>query len=222
MGGSYCNNKKGCKTIMTYLVLVRHGETTGKSSERLYGSTDIPLSEFGCKQMTLAGKALERESFDRVITSPLIRSIKGANLVLNGHNSSIIIEEFREIDFGSWEGYTLLEVQKEAPELYEEWMKGDIGFTFPEGDKRKSFFDRIAQASIREFNMNNGKTLAVLHKGVIKGVIATLLKKEISDMAHYPIELGSIHRLHKNSKGWEIVASNEIDHLEQYRVLSSK
>lgn len=207
---------------MTELVLVRHGETTGKSSERLYGSTDIPLSEFGCKQMLLAGKALEGETFDRVITSPLVRSVKGARLVLNREITSIIIEDFKEVDFGNWEGLTLLEVKKEAPELYDEWMKGGMDFMFPGGDVRHLFFDRIAQATLREFDNKNGKTLAVLHKGVIKGVISTLSGKSITEMNAYPIELGSIHRLHKNSKGWEILSSNEIDHLDRYRVASSK
>ncbi|MGD9580887.1 MAG: histidine phosphatase family protein [Vampirovibrionia bacterium] len=204
------------------LILVRHGETKGKSSERLYGSTDIELSEIGCMQMKLAGDALKDLSFDRILTSPLSRSINGAKLVTNKQNSSTIIEDFTEIDFGLWEGLTFEEVKQKDPDNYAEWKKGDLEFTFPSGDSKKTFFNRIAKTAKKELNDYNGSTLAVLHKGVIKGIIAELTGKHITEMSYYHIELGSIHRLIKDADGWHIINSNETAHLKNYRIEHSK
>ena len=36
------------------IVLVRHGETTGESSIRYYGATDVPLSDLGRQQVRAA------------------------------------------------------------------------------------------------------------------------------------------------------------------------
>lgn len=208
---------------MQNLVLIRHGETVGKSSERLYGQTDIELSDIGKKQMQLAGQVMTNEVFDFVITSPLIRSIVGAKLVLNGRSfEPVVIEDFTEINFGAWEGLTIPEVELKDPDKFKEWKLNGLNFRFPDGDYKKDFFNQIQNTAIREFNNRNGNILAVLHKGVIKGVISALLEKPLKDMEHYYIELGSIHRLYKNSHGWKLATSNETNHLKEYRIPASR
>ena len=63
------------------LWLVRHGETVGGSSTRLYGSTDLALSDVGRRQMECVRAAVADVVFDRVITSPLQRSREAAAIV---------------------------------------------------------------------------------------------------------------------------------------------
>ncbi|MGH7863814.1 MAG: histidine phosphatase family protein, partial [Candidatus Binataceae bacterium] len=91
------------------LVLVRHGETVGESSIRYHGRTDVPLSDLGRRQMRAVRAALAGVSapsgYARVFTTPLSRARESAQIVA-GHDRVVAIEQFREVDFGLFEGLT--------------------------------------------------------------------------------------------------------------------
>ena len=59
---------------MSDLYIIRHGETAGESSVRFYGSTDIPLSEFGREQLRRSKELLRDVPFRTIVASPLRRS----------------------------------------------------------------------------------------------------------------------------------------------------
>jgi broad specificity phosphatase PhoE len=81
------------------LTMVRHGETTGQSSVRYYGATDVPLSALGEAQMRDAGAALAGEVFDAVYSSRLQRSQRGAMLVSGGRQRPTPLAAFDEVDY---------------------------------------------------------------------------------------------------------------------------
>ncbi len=199
---------------MREVVLVRHGETAGQSAIRLYGKTDIALSELGRRQMARVAHALQGETFQTVIVSPLRRSSDSAAIILDGRGPSpVVVEAFSEIDFGRWEGWTFEEAAERDPENHAEWSRGEPGFRFPGGESRAGFHRRVADAASREFSNRPGTTLAVLHKGVIKIVLATLLSLRFEEYRALPVDLGSIHRLRKGEGGWRLVEANKISHL---------
>jgi len=212
-------NNSGISHNISELVLVRHGETAGESSIRYYGATDIPLSDLGRQQMMRAGDALRGIHFRAVITSPLKRSREGASLVLNGYKTAdVVVEGFREIDFGDWEGLTADEIAERHPELYHEWRVHGRLEGFPGGEKREDFYSRIAVAAEDVFSDIGLPVLAVLHKGVIRGILSHLLGVPPGNLADQRIELGSIHRLRKLAAGWELVVENETAHLGELRM----
>ena len=207
---------------MSDLILLRHGETAGQSSIRFYGSTDIALSELGEKQMSRSAEALRALSFKTVITSPLRRSRDGASIVLDGRSPEpVVVEDFREINFGEWEGLTTVEIEERYPDLYRKWKEHGSLSGFPGGDLRAEFFERIVTAAKDVFNRIEMPALAVLHKGVIRGILSALLDIPVSDMTDKHIELGSIHRLGKISCGWSLLSENETGHLGEYRISNS-
>jgi 2,3-bisphosphoglycerate-dependent phosphoglycerate mutase len=65
-------------TIMTNLVLLRHGESIWNKENRFTGWTDVDLSEKGIREAKQAGKVLKKEgySFDVAFTSVLKRAIR--------------------------------------------------------------------------------------------------------------------------------------------------
>ena len=205
---------------MSDLILLRHGETTGKSSVRFYGSTDIELSEFGIEQMRCAGRVLENELFGTVYTSPLKRSRHSADIVMNGREPEpVVVEEFREIDFGKWEGLSHDEIAERDPQGYRAWKQNGLLFSrFPGGESKAEFYRRIAMAANKVFNHNEQPALAVLHKGVIRGIIAALLDIQPLELTGHPIELGSIHRLSRFPGGWKLISTNETSHLGEFRI----
>lgn len=201
------------------LYLVRHGETAGESSIRFYGATDIPLSDTGRRQMELAGEALRGIPFRTAVMSPLSRSREGAELVLKGSGArQMVVEDFREIHFGEWEGLTAAEIEERFPELHRIWKVEGRLTAFPGGDSREEFFRRIAEAASRVFHEIELPAVAVLHKGVIKGVLAGLLGGAHARFIDRPVELGSIQHLRRNGSGWTLEVENETAHLGHLRM----
>src|SRR5216684_4474678 len=109
------------------LILVRHGETVGNSRIRYYGRTDLALSDLGRAQMraaavTLAG-LLGAQRFTQVFTSPLIRARESARIITRDAAVIIEVEEFREVDFGAFEGLTAAEIETRFPTDFARWNR---------------------------------------------------------------------------------------------------
>lgn len=201
---------------MTDLILLRHGETVGQSSIRLYGATDIALSPVGEQQITRAAAALSAHRFTRVLSSPLQRARRSAEIVLAALDPAPTLElvpGFREIDFGAWEGWTYAEAESRDPHGFARWQLEGHAFTYPGGESRSGFLARIAEAAAAALDPERGPTLAVLHKGVIKATLAALTGRSPADLAELPVALASLHRLRWTGARWDLLAVGETAHL---------
>ena len=209
------------------LFLLRHGETSGQSSVRFYGSTDIGLSELGRQQMRRAGAAFKDVTFRTVIVSPLERSRESASIFLDGRSPEpVVIEDLREIDFGEWEGLTEAEILERDPDIYKTWRESGSLARFPGGESRTEFYRRVSTSARRVFNRTEMPILAVLHKGVIRCILSALLDITVAELTNNPIELGSLYLLRKSikdacKKSWELVKTNETGHLGECRIKHS-
>ena len=155
---------------LSRLILVRHGETEGQSSIRYYGVTDVPLSDLGREQVRAARQRVVGEVFEGVWASTLCRSWESASLVVPGH--PIHLEsDFREIDFGRWEGLTAEEIAVVDPGLHADWRGQRPGFEFPEGEARERFRVRIARGLDRLRATGVESALVVAHKGVVRTLL---------------------------------------------------
>ena len=149
------------------IVLVRHGETDGESSIRFHGSSDVALAAEGRRQMQVVADELGDETFDLVAASPLRRSWQSAWIASRGAAVGLV-PEFREVNFGRWEGLTREEIQAADPVLYEDWQQGAEGFEYPGGEARADFRARV-QAGLEKVLASPARSaLLVLHKGVIR------------------------------------------------------
>jgi len=155
------------------IVLVRHGETVGNSSERFHGSSDVPLSDKGRAHMRDAAFALRTETFDLVVASPLQRSWVGASIVSGGAPVRLD-SRLREIHFGRWEGMNLEEIQASDPDLCADWQSGAPGFEFPSGERRADFKARVEAALDSIEQSGASSALLVVHKGVIRAIVEKL------------------------------------------------
>lgn len=155
------------------LVLVRHGETDGESSVRFHGSGDVALSAEGIAQMERVAAAFAHRVPDLVVSSPLRRALRSAQIA--GRGAPIRIEaNFREIHFGRWEGLSKEEIRARDPVLYEDWQNRAEGFEFPGGELRASFRERVREGLDALLRADARDALVVVHKGVIRTIVELL------------------------------------------------
>jgi uncharacterized phosphatase len=95
---------------VTYLCLVRHGETDWNSLGKLQGRADIPLNKIGVLQAEECREVLKSSKWDVIITSPLKRAKETAEII-NKELKSPIVEmvDFIERYYGDAEVMTVKE-----------------------------------------------------------------------------------------------------------------
>ena len=102
------------------ILLIRHGKTVANEKHLYCGSTDLPLSEQGRRE--LAGKKLSAPENCRYYSSGMRRADETLELLFSG----VEYERepgFREVDFGVFEMKSY-EMLKEDP-AYQAWLTGD-------------------------------------------------------------------------------------------------
>lgn len=202
------------------VTLVRHGETEGQSSVRYYGRTDVALSGAGRVQMERVREALAARRFDAVYSSTLSRASEGARIIgarrsaIDGASPPAAIAGFDEIDFGEWEGLTTEEIQVRNPQLYAEWQSRGGDFVYPGGESSREFGRRVVRALHGVLaQAPGGELLFVLHKGVIRCIVAELLGTGEVQRHSLTLALGSIHIIAHRDAAWRAEALDQVAHL---------
>lgn len=215
--------------MTTTLLLIRHGETTGESSIRLNGSTDVPLSELGRAQMAAVGTHLATIDVSDVLTTPLQRARESALIALPRFQP-LTVEGLREIDFGRWERLTYAEAKALDPERYDEMLLGQPDFGFPGGETRAGFSARVAFAVTTWIGTSaprfRGTRAIVAHKGTVKMIRMSLelagvlrdpsgstVSEGMSAPAITPCHLGSVSEFIFSGSRWDLVRWDDTRHL---------
>jgi broad specificity phosphatase PhoE len=94
--------------------LVRHGETAWTLTAQHTGRTDIPLNEQGERQARELATRLAGLHFDRVLSSPLQRARRTAELAMP-HACVEADEDLMEWDYGAYEGRSTADIEVERP-----------------------------------------------------------------------------------------------------------
>jgi broad specificity phosphatase PhoE len=110
----------------------------------------------------------------------------------------LLVPEFREIDFGRWEGLTAEEIEAQDPVLYRAWREGAADFEFPSGERRAAFRERVLRGFASLANTGAEGILVVAHRGVIR-VIGEHL---VGTPAAQPPELGEIVSYTRDGDRW--------------------
>jgi len=160
---------------LTRFWLIRHGEPAEEAQGRCYGSLDIGLSAHGRTQIERVARYLNEEPIAAVYTSPRLRALESARIL--GPAGAEIIPDFREIDFGDFEGLCYEEIAARYPEVYRQWMAAPTEVRFPNGESFAEMRVRVVQAFDSLRRSRQGQTVAVVtHGGVIRILIAWALE----------------------------------------------
>lgn len=120
------------------IYLLRHGTTTYNVEKRYQGQRDIPLSEEGRSRIRQADF-----STDVVYVSPLIRTRQTAK-ILFPEAKQIVVEDLKEMNFGSFEGRNYIEMEHDPD--YLAWVKANCESACPDGERKDQFCDRTCKA----------------------------------------------------------------------------
>lgn len=159
------------------LVLIRHGATRSNKEHRYLGKTDEALSEEGKKKLEEYKKLQYYPDIDCLYSSPLKRCVQTAKILYPGFQC-MQIEEWKEIDFGAFEGKNHIELQ--GDERYQEWIDSNGMLPFPEGESREEFIARcdkgfrkmiqeVIQGKEKEEHLAIGM---IVHGGTIMAILS--------------------------------------------------
>jgi len=182
---------------MTRIIFVRHGETLWNDMGKYQGHTDIPLSMVGFEQAYKVAKRLKSEEITTIYSSDLKRAKQTAEIIALEHNLSVITKpEFREINFGVWEGKTFSEVKKQYPELLNIWLSEPENLYIPQGETFSQMLKRAWTGLIDVLNNHKSETITIVaHGGTIGAIICNILE----------IKLNNLWRIKQGNTGISIV-----------------
>lgn len=203
---------------MLRLFLVRHGESIWNEEERIQGQQDIPLSDSGRKQALALGERLKGESIVACFSSPLMRSLETAKLILSAsgnHLPIIELPELMERNFGSWEGKSISEVKSQCAEEFALWVSAHYMPAPPSGESVDELLTRVEQGLKQIFSfISEGSVLVVGHSGSVKAAICVLFNLPPSSFARLKVDNSSLTVVEIKDGKPTLVQFNDTCHLK--------
>ena len=175
--------------------LVRHGETAWSLSGRATGRTDLPLTDKGERDAQALGARLKGSNFAQVLTSPLQRARRTAQLA--GFGASMQTDDdLTEWDYGAYEGRRSADIraQRQGWRLFEDGCPG--GKTLAAVGVR-------AERVIERIHALAGDVLIFAHWDILRILAARWLGLPAGNARHFYLTTASLsilgyhHDLHE-------------------------
>jgi alpha-ribazole phosphatase len=162
---------------MTAVWLMRHAEPDTAVRGRCYGSLDASLSQAGREQAASLAERLASEPLAAIYSSPRRRAIETAGAIATRHRLDVVtVPDFRELDFGDFEGRTYDDIAATHPDLYRQWMETPTEVRFPNGESFAQMRVRVLEAYRGLLARHHDQTVGIVaHGGVIRIILADAL-----------------------------------------------
>jgi len=152
------------------VALFRHGLTELNKQKAYLGWTDAPLCDEASSDLA---NLIFNRPYELVVTSDLKRCLQTANLLFS-EQDAIVLQEFREMNFGPWEGKTYAELAGDS--YFEAWIGDPFNVTVPGVESYSNFSKRIEngwkQAAAMMTDKQSKRLAIVTHGGVIRHVLS--------------------------------------------------
>jgi len=152
---------------VTAVDFLRHGET--EAPESLLGRTDAPLASSG---RAAVARQIQGRAWVAIVASPSGRTRASAEIAADGGTIETDAD-WREIDFGDWDGRPRREIAGEA-RLGAFYADPDANPP-PNGEAMGAVRRRVAAALERLAAREDGPVLVVAHGGSIRMALSVLL-----------------------------------------------
>ena len=160
--------------IKINLLLIRHGKTPSNREHRYLGVTEEALSGEGRKQLEiLAEKDILKKPW-LLFISPMLRCQESAGILFPG-KKAYPIEEWREMNFGAYEGKNYEDLKNDA--YYQKWIDSNGTLPFPEGESQQEYIKRCKRGLHAATKIIEGKIT-----GEIADAAMPLSKSRITEL----------------------------------------
>ena len=170
------------------IYVIRHGETRLNATGTLQGWMDVPLNENGIKLARITGENMRPIRFDRCISSPLVRALDTAKIVLESSgNADVPIEtdeRIKEISCGELEGKPLSKMGENGALFFRDAFHFP---GFPGGESINDVCRRTSQFLKELAARDDGLTYLVAMHGCALRAMLNPLYDDPSDFWHCKI-----------------------------------
>ena len=177
----------------TLLWLIRHAEVERRYHFTFGGSIDMALSPRGHQQAAALAAYVKKRSLAALYASPMQRVQQTLAPMLNHNLKVTVLSELREVDFGDWTGLSWEQVQAKFGASAYSWLEQLESNAIPNAESAASLHARLEPCLRDILERHGGQQVAILcHGGVIRMLLAILLRRPFSAMAPFDIEYASI------------------------------
>jgi alpha-ribazole phosphatase len=188
----------------TKLYLTRHGEVVNHGVYN--GQTDVDITEQGLRQMDRLRDLLREKSLAAVYCSDLLRTQKGAEIIGAPHD--LIPEgfaEFREMNFGRWQGLTYGEVMERFPTDIPQWMNHLDTFRIPAGESLIDVRERAIPKLQELIGRHRGQEIVlVCHGALNRLILAEALRLPYAHLLRIEQDYGCLNII-EYTASWTVV-----------------
>ena len=158
---------------MTYVVLVRHGQTEWNRVERFRGQADVPLNETGRAQAEATARRIAAEWQPvAVYSSPLSRAVKTAEAIARQVGLPVQTHHgLTDINYGQWQGLTPDEARESWPEMVDAWYRTPETAQIPGGETLTALRVRTMDAVRGLAARHPGETIVLVGHTVVNRAI---------------------------------------------------
>lgn len=203
-------------TEPTRIIAIRHGETAWNNDTRIQGHTDIPLNDTGHWQAARLAEALAGEPVAAIYASDLSRAWETASYVGRALGVEVVADQgLRERGFGTFEGRTFADIEKETPEQAQLWRKRDPEFAPEGGESLITLRERVVATAARLAAKHPGELIALVgHGGVMDVMYRAATRLDIQAARTWALGNAAINRLLWTAEGFSLVGWADTQHLE--------
>ena len=176
----------------TTIDLVRHGEV--RTAGLFCASANEPLSETGWSQLNTLK---QHPKWTHIISSPQTRCSEFAALLAQQQNTALCVDkQWREMNFGRWTGQSYQSVWDTDTDLVKQLWETPLSFSAPEGESMHEFIKRahIAWENLL-VHYQSKHILLLTHAGVIRAILAKVLKIDYQSTQKFNVAHGKINRI---------------------------
>ncbi|MFZ9610038.1 MAG: alpha-ribazole phosphatase [Methylococcales bacterium] len=174
------------------IYLIRHTKTDTIKG-LCYGQSDVRLAETFVEEFfELQTKLPKFKDNCQFFSSPLSRCMKLAEKLSDKVTND---DRLAELDFGDWENRLFDDI--DSDEL-KQWTNSFVDVSPPNGESFNDLCQRVGsfwQEVVEARHSETEQVFIVTHAGVIRALLAYLLKLPLANAFQFRVDLGSVHKL---------------------------
>ncbi len=194
---------------MSYIYLVRHGETSWNKQKRYQGHSDIALSKQGISKVHGLARGLKNIKAGDVYCSQLRRTEQTARILIGRRGLTPHPDaRLNEMDFGQWEGKTAEELFALKDLAFAAFSKGRW-VKPPGGESLQAVRRRVADFWQDCLKRHPGENVMIVsHAGPIKMILLEALKLPSKCLFQLHLDTASLTILRRYDRYFQLLSFN--------------